>query len=266
MTSVLDESIGDFVSMLRERNMWDNTLLWVTTDNGGMVQWQDNFPASASSNYLLRAGKASLFEGGVRGISFVTGGFLPASASVTEVHGLLQHVDIPATFAALAGTSFPLADGHNMWNVIADGQPSPRHEVPVNIDTGSCKIGNVPANTSFSALISGTWKIISGARGLYDGWWSNGDYTREDVSPTSENATIDGRAVWLFDLGQDPNERENLALTYPEVVGDMQRRLDELSDPSTGYVAPQDNSVNPRALPALHGGVWAPFQKAPVTV
>merc|ERR1719384_2044584 len=103
--SRLDKSIGDFVEMLKVRNMWENTLLWVTTDNGGMTQYQTEFPASASSNFPLRGGKATLFEGGVRGVSFVTGGLVPKAALGTEFHGLLQHVDIPATFAALGGLS-----------------------------------------------------------------------------------------------------------------------------------------------------------------
>ena len=47
--------------------MWENTVLWLTTDNGGMADFKldDSGPTSASSNWPLRAGKATLFEGGV---------------------------------------------------------------------------------------------------------------------------------------------------------------------------------------------------------
>jgi len=255
MTSQLDESVGDFVAMLKAKGMWENTLLWVTTDNGGMAQFQDAFPASASSNYPLRAGKATLFEGGVRGVSFVAGGLLPTSAAGRVVTGLLQHVDVPTTIAALGNASLPLADGYDVWNVIAEGGPSPRTEVPVNIDPSFCTAG-----ASFSALISGEWKLISGGTGPYDGWWSNGAYNHEDPNATSGNATIDGKAVWLFNLTADPYERENLALTQLEVVAKLEARLAALADPSDGFQKPQTNTPNPAAFPFLHGGVWAPWK------
>merc|ERR1712080_810177 len=140
--------------MLKSREMWDNTLMWVTTDNGGMAQFQDAFPASASSNYPLRAGKVTLFEGGVRGVSFVTGGLIPSAARGKEVHGLLQHVDATTTLAALGGASLLLADGYDVLNVITQDAKSPRTEVPINVDPGACKVGLATNETlAFSALI-----------------------------------------------------------------------------------------------------------------
>jgi len=221
---------------------------------------QDDFPASASSNFPLRAGKATLFEGGVRGVSFVSGGILPTSAAGRQVQGLLQHVDIAATIASLGGAELPLTDGYDSWSVIANGDDSLRTEVPVNVDI-SCGLGGAsPLN--YSAVISGEWKLISGSSGLYDGWWSNGDYSHEDADVASSNVTIDGKAVWLFNLDQDQNERKNVALEHPEVVAKLQARLEELADQSNGYVPSQANTLSPAALPFLHGGVWAPWQKS----
>merc|ERR1712032_709489 len=261
MTNRLDKSIGDFTDMLKSRNLWEDTLLWVTTDNGGMTAFQDAFPASASSNFPLRGGKATLFEGGVRGVSFLNGGFLPSSASGRVVDGLLQHVDIPVTLAALANASIPSADGFDVWDVVVDGMASPRSEVPVNVDPRDCGQAN---GTAFNALISGSWKLIEGLEGMYDGWWHNGDYTHELINETSANVTVDGVKVFLFDLAQDPNERENVALSNPDVVSTMRARLAQLGDASAGFVAPQTNTPSPRALPQFHNGVWAPFLKSSV--
>ena len=57
MASSLDSSVGELEQLLRGAEMWDDTLLWALSDNGGMVHWQDDFPASASSNWVseLRA-------------------------------------------------------------------------------------------------------------------------------------------------------------------------------------------------------------------
>lgn len=38
MMHTLDTAIGDFVTYLKGSGLWENTLLWVTTDNGGMAQ------------------------------------------------------------------------------------------------------------------------------------------------------------------------------------------------------------------------------------
>ena len=105
MTSALDEEVGRFVADLKARGLWENTLLWVVTDNGGMTDFRGDFsfPASGSSNWPLRGGKTTLFEGGVRGVSFVGGGYLPAAARGTESHELMHAADIPATLAALGG-------------------------------------------------------------------------------------------------------------------------------------------------------------------
>jgi arylsulfatase A-like enzyme len=62
---------------------------------------------SVSSNWPLRGGKATLFEGGVRGVSFVSGGFVPVTARGATRTQLMQHVDIPVTMAKLAGGDVP---------------------------------------------------------------------------------------------------------------------------------------------------------------
>eukprot|EP00966_Prymnesium_polylepis_P183299 4247991-Prymnesium_polylepis.1 len=139
MVSNVDSAIGSFVQMLKAKGMWENTVLWLTTDNGGMtygVKADSAQPVaiSSSSNWPLRGGKATLFEGGVRGISFVAGGFLPDAARGTTRSELMQHVDIPTTMAKLAGAEWTRGtpDGLDVWDTIVSGAPSKRTEVPIN--------------------------------------------------------------------------------------------------------------------------------------
>ena len=55
MTSRLDGAIGDFVSMVKAKGMWEDTVMWVTTDNGGMTKWGSLLEeASVGCNYPLR--------------------------------------------------------------------------------------------------------------------------------------------------------------------------------------------------------------------
>eukprot|EP01084_Bolivina_argentea_P048345 89087_1 len=73
----LDNTINDMVNLYKKYNLWDDTLLMVTTDNGGMCDWSDNINplfVSWGCNMPYRAGKATLFEGGVKGVGFINGG------------------------------------------------------------------------------------------------------------------------------------------------------------------------------------------------
>merc|ERR1712176_1175181 len=56
MASAMDESIGRMVQLLKQYGMYENTIIWAFSDNGGMTSWGEDFPASASSNWPLRGG------------------------------------------------------------------------------------------------------------------------------------------------------------------------------------------------------------------
>lgn len=296
MASNMDTAVGVFVDMLKAKAMWDNTLLWLTTDNGGMTYGinADGAPAiavSVSSNWPLRAGKATLFEGGVRGVSFVAGGYVPVVARGKTRTELMQHVDLPVTMAKLAGATWTMGtpDGYDVWDAVVGGAILNRTEIPVNVDTCVGATGGPPCASSskFNALIwkldkppnVGTWKIIEANQyapicpnttwctgaGLYDGWWTNDPYTHVPFNATTQGAMpatdLKKGGIWLFDLSVDPNEERNVAAANPQVVKDMRARLAALADPKNGYQDPQTNFPSPLSLPILHNGTWAPFKK-----
>eukprot|EP01084_Bolivina_argentea_P275445 469753_1 len=72
MTTVMDVMIGDLVTEIKALDLWDNLLLVLSTDNGGPTWFGGN-------NYPLRGAKTTLFEGGVRGVGFINGGYLNES-------------------------------------------------------------------------------------------------------------------------------------------------------------------------------------------
>lgn len=59
MLEHLDKGVGSVVNKLKEENIWDNTLLFFLTDNGGAGAMEAN-------NGILRGFKQMVYEGGIR--------------------------------------------------------------------------------------------------------------------------------------------------------------------------------------------------------
>ena len=63
MVHATDNNIGRIIKYLKENNIYDNTLIVFTSDNGGLSTQRRVAPTSV---YPLRAGKGWLYEGGIR--------------------------------------------------------------------------------------------------------------------------------------------------------------------------------------------------------
>jgi arylsulfatase A-like enzyme len=146
-------------------------------------------------NGPYRDGKGSLYEGGTRVVSLANWpGHIQAGSTVDE---MIHVVDMLPTLARLAGASLgkskPL-DGMDVWPTISEGRPSPRTEIVYNVEP-------------FRAGIrQGDWKLI----------WR---------TPLPS-------AIELYDIRQDPPEKNDVAARNPEKVAALQKRANELVAPS----------------------------------
>lgn len=105
MVIAQDDAVGKLMEKLRTLGLEENTLICFISDNGGPVGERSN----GSSNGALRAGKGTVYEGGIR-VPFVLRwkGMLPAGR---EYHQPVISLDLTKTTLELAG-------GHE-----ADGKP-----------------------------------------------------------------------------------------------------------------------------------------------
>ncbi|TLD71865.1 arylsulfatase [Phragmitibacter flavus] len=201
MITCLDDEIGRVVAALEKAKMRENTIILFHSDNGGThnplfagVMADVSKIKIPCDNSSYRDGKGSLYEGGTRVCAFVN---WPGKIKAQPVNGLIHAVDIYPTLAGLAGASTakckPL-DGLNVWNTLAENQPSPRSEIIYNIEPFR------------GALRQGDWKLI----------WRT-------MLPSS---------VDLYNLAQDPSEQTNLAAQHPDKVIALQQRLDTLAKES----------------------------------
>jgi arylsulfatase A-like enzyme len=233
MGAAMDEAIGNVTRAFKNAGMWDDTLLIFTTDNGG-------WPFHGGNNWPLRGGKFTVWEGGVRGTSFVYGNILPRKGVVCNE--LMHITDWVPTLANLVGSNVtsphPL-DGYDMWESITTNAPSPRTEVLLNIDPIDVTAG----------LRVGNWKIVVGNQ-AYNDWYPLPNNTNSSQQSSAINV------MSLYNISADPNERDDLLLRYPDVVKDL---LAKITEYEKGSVLPQDRLPDSRADPANFGGAWTPW-------
>jgi arylsulfatase B len=83
MVNYLDGNFGRLEAALRAAGRWDNTLVVVSSDNGGPVD-----PVRGGNNFPLRGSKGTNFEGGIRVNAFAFGGALDPALSGTTTEEL----------------------------------------------------------------------------------------------------------------------------------------------------------------------------------
>ena len=119
--TLLDEQMGRLRKTLRDLKIADNTLLWYTSDNGGLVKEHSGG----------REKKGSVYEGGLRVPSIIE---YPAKFKPTRVAAPTSSTDIYPTLLALTGTTVenqPSVDGINLLPYIS-GEKSKRSK-PIGI-------------------------------------------------------------------------------------------------------------------------------------
>ncbi len=206
MVAAMDEAIGRVLAALEQRGMRQDTLIVFSSDNGGPA------PGRVTSNGRYRAGKGTLYEGGVRVAAFAAweGHIKPG----TVVDQPLHVVDWYPTLLKLAGASLeqPLPpDGRDAWPTITQGKPSPHEEILLNA---------APAS---GAIVVGQWKLV------IRGGVGTADEQQAEPKPRAKRAKAGREPVELFNLAADPYEIENLASKHPDKVQELQARYQRLA-------------------------------------
>jgi arylsulfatase A-like enzyme len=202
MVTCMDDQIGRVVDALDKKKLRDNTLIVFQSDNGGTRNAMfSGVMADVSKikipcdNGPYREGKGMLFEGGTRVCALSNWpGHIPAGVTVNE---MIHVVDLYPTLTKLVGASTSKCkqlDGLDVWGTISEGKPSPRTEIVYNIEPFR------------AALREGDWKLV---------WRA--------LLPSS---------VELYNVAQDPAEKNNVAAEHPDKVAELQKRIEQLAKDS----------------------------------
>ncbi|HIG29321.1 MAG TPA: arylsulfatase [Verrucomicrobiales bacterium] len=209
MVEHVDNSVGDIMQAVEELGLADNTIFIFYSDNGGVDNRFDNIPLLAgkgkaaypeghpltyiaTSNAPLRAGKGTLYEGGVRVPLIVRWPVKVAFGSTSEA--LVSSVDFYPTFLELVQGKAPenqVLDGFSLVPALTENKFDSEREVFTHYPV-------FHHEQPMSALRKGDWKIVENL-----------------VSGEFE----------LFNLRYDVNEMTDLKFSYIEKAGVMKAAL-----------------------------------------
>lgn len=248
MITELDYGVAEALAALRDAGMYDNTLVIIVSDNGG--------PLDHATNAPLRDGKHTFFEGGVRVMALLGGGWLPRGLRGKRWTGMAHASDWYFTLVeGVAGGKVPAntgpraPDGHNLWPALLDAAKgngsdwSPRNEVVHQVE-------NQYFSEGVASMRLGKYKIITGKNGPGDSrtiaWPDKADAPvplgrsgalviegTDHVYAPGVKGPFDHVCVpmCLFDLEADIGEQNDLSgdSKYAQIVANITARLNTLA-------------------------------------
>lgn len=253
MISAVDEAITNITEALKARGMYENSLIIVSSDNGGEKEHESNFP--------LRGCKSSNFDGGSRVVAFASGGLIPEKMRGGATDALMHIADMYATFARLAGVD-PTDE-----RAAAAGLPPIDSVDMVDVLFGNAAVSNrtelvlaAGQDLNSAALIwqknGKLFKLIRGTEGnaFYPGPTTPNGTTEQFPAKTScPNGC-------MFEHTTDEVEHIDVTAAHPDRYQKMLARMAELD--AEVFQEPNSENKNPRATAVGNslGGWWAPWE------
>ncbi|MCW5517154.1 sulfatase [Muriicola sp. Z0-33] len=185
----IDHGVGKIISTLKEEGLADNTIVIFTSDNGPWLPFKNN----GGSAGLLRAGKGSTWEGGMREPAIFWGPGLIAPGLITDIGSTM---DLFTTFSKMAGVDIPrdrIIDGQDLSATLLNKAPGPRKSIFYY------------RGTELYAVRLGDYKAHFITQGAY------GQFGEKEVH----------EIPLLYNLSHDAGEQFNIAKKHPEIIKEI---------------------------------------------
>ena len=191
MVHATDNNVGKIINYLKENNLYDDTLIVFTSDNGGLSTLKRIAPTSV---YPLRAGKGWLYEGGIKIPQLMK---LPKQSFGEIIYEPVVSHDLFPTILNTLDISYNIKniDGMDLNNIFLKKE--------FNRDYIFWHFPHYHGSLwkPGSALRNNEWKLVH----FYE------ENTKE-----------------LYNLNDDFSESNNLADAYPEIVNKLSNKMDEI--------------------------------------
>ena len=227
----LDWIVGEVMKTLDEEGLADNTLLILTSDNGGMLNagGQDAWKAGHRLNGDLLGFKFDAWEGGHR-VPLIAR--WPGKIKAGTTSGVMfSNVDMLATFAALVNYALKEGEGPDSYNALPallgkSKKPvrdmlviSPRQKTHIAIRKGRWIYISSRDGGGFNGTVPGNHRLGGAAAHLFT------HQTNSDI----ENGKIkdDAPPAQLYDLKKDITQQRNVYNEHPEIANELKSLLEE---------------------------------------
>lgn len=182
----IDDGVGKILATLKAEGLAENTIVIFTSDNGPWLP----FKTHGGSAGLLRAGKGSTWEGGMREPCIFWG---PGNIKPGLISDLGSTMDLFTTFSKMAGVPIPkdrVIDGIDLSPTLLNHAPNSRKGILYYREN------------ELYAVRLGDYKAHFITKGVY------GQFGERE-----EHAT-----PILYNLSEDPSEQFDIAAAHPEIL------------------------------------------------
>ncbi len=196
----LDWSVGQVLQALKKHGLENNTLVMFSSDNG---PWYQGSPGR------LRGRKGMTYEGGVR-VPFLAR--FPGRIPPKRVcHAVASIMDMLPTVAGLCEAPLPKSplDGIDIWPLLSGRKEEIEREALLYFD-----------NVNVQCARRGRWK-------LHIARYNSMAFS---PAPAAGRVNLPLPSPELYDLINDPDESYDVAPEHPDVVADLQGRIERLME------------------------------------
>ena len=193
MVYAVDENVGKLIKSLNDSDLYENSLIIFTSDNGGLSTLKKIAPTSV---YPLRAGKGWLYEGGIRIPQLIKS---PGNTENVIVNDITASYDLFPTILDFAGIKNNIdIDGISLTPILNGQSEIDREDIFWHFPHYHGSLWK-PG----SAIRSGDWKLVF-----------HYEYNNAE----------------LFNLKEDPGEINDLSLLFEEKKQILLNKLNNLKN------------------------------------
>ena len=189
MISYLDENIGKLIKYLKDENLYDNTIILFSSDNGVTYAGGTDgeyFNSSGTFGETFGRGKGFVYEGGIRVPMIATWNKKIKPGSITN--HISAHYDVMPTLLELINyDNIPETDGISFLPTLTGKKEQDIHDF---------LYWEFPEYGGQVAVRMGDWKVI-----------------RRNLKRSDEKATLE-----LYNLSKDPEELNNVANDHSDII------------------------------------------------
>ena len=224
----IDNSVGMIMKAIRNNDLEKNTIVVFTSDNGPWLSYGKH----SGSTGIYREGKGTTWEGGQRVPCIV---WFPKDIKANSVISTpLMGIDWVPTFASVtkAKLSKNKIDGKNIWSTLTQESEEDPHEA----------LFFYYHLNSLHGVRYGDWKMYFPHRYRT----LNGKEGRDDGKPIKYQY-VNLEKTELYNLKEDPSEKNNVHDQFPEIVRKINlladEKRDEIGDDLTGKIGSENRPI-----------------------